>query len=357
MVSIVLQSAGPFLFYILLQIPVFFVGMVLSTAVERENWNRKTALKTYVSGQLVLWAILQIMAVPLILLRAHFNVLFFCFIIISAVLGVFGGWRYIHLEKKGFISAKKWFARLSPFARIVFIVFVCMVLLQVLSYYLGEHIDFDDARWLAESNDALTYGDMMTRNCSTGEYMGHFGVPKDITSPWALFFAILARILHVNVAVGAHTVYAPVALLISYIVYYLIAYELFDNTEARLIFLMMVSLINLFFAGTVFTQSVFSLIRIWQGKATVAAVIIPFLLYLAICINKRDERTDWIRLGVTCCAACLLSGMGISISGILAGVFGMYSIVAYHKWKRIGLWLIALSPAVVFSILYFYWKG
>ncbi len=357
MLSVFTQSIGSFLLYCIIQVPVFFVGMVISSKQEWAVWDSRCIVKTYVSGQMIIWAVMQVLAVPLIQLRAQFNVLFYCFMGIITFLAVFGCWRFLHIEKKSCISTKNRITSLSPVSVIIFVILIALVMLPFVSYFLGQHVDSDDARWLAEANDALEYGDMMTRDYSTGEYMGHFVIAKDIASPWPMFFAALAKLLHVNAAVSAHTLYAPIAILISYGIYYLIAYELFEKTESRFTFLFSVALINLFYAGTIYTQSVFSLVRIWQGKATVAAVIIPLLLYLAICINKRDDRIDWVRMGITCCAACLLSGMGIFMSGIMIAVFGAYSTLAYRRWKRIPVWLISIMPAIVFGIVYLYWKG
>ena len=71
----------------------------------------------------------------------------------------------------------------------------------------------------------------------------------------------------------------------------------------------MVAVINLFMAGNVYTQSVFTLTRIWQGKAIVAAVIIPLFLLLLLKIQKEDTVTNWLWLVCGGTAACLFSGI------------------------------------------------
>ena len=142
-----------------------------------------------------------------------------------------------------------------------------------------------------------------------------------------------------------------------YIIYYLIARELFAKKDARFTFLLLVTVINMFYSGTVYTQSVFSMVRIWQGKATVAAVIIPLLVYLFICINKRNNTSDWLLLPITCCGACLLSGMGISLSVFMILIYGLYNIIAYKNLKRIPMLILALLPSIVFSLIYFFFKG
>jgi len=354
-VNIVMQSLLPLAFYLLLQIMVFLTGINLNSGEELRRWDNRSILKTYISGQMLIWAVLQIIAVPMILCRNRFNALFYMFVVLVIVLGGNGCRLILKLKRKQLKVKNN--TDFPLFARIVCLALIILIVLQVFSYFLGQHIDQDDARWIAEANDALVYGDMMTRYVSTGDLVGGFETFRDVTSPWPMFFAILAKMLHINVPFAAHTLYAPVALLISYGVYYLIADELFEKAESRFAFLFTVAWINLFFAGTTHTQSVVTLVRIWQGKATVAAIIIPLLLYLAICINKRNERIDWIRLSVTGCAACLMSGMGISLGGILIAGIGAYSIMAYRRWNRIPYWLLSLAPAIGFFLVLFFLKG
>ena len=353
--SIVGQSLLPLVFYIMLQAVVFLVGINLNRRDELQSWNGSFIIKTYIYGQMGVWALLQVLAVPMILCRAHFNTLFYVFLVSIAVLGVLGFRRIVKFRNKQPMG--KMFPGLSVFARVICIAAVVLIILQILAYFLGQHIDQDDARWLAEANDALVYGDMMTRYVSTGGLVGWFETVRDVTSPWPMFFAIVAKILHTNVPLVAHTLYAPMALLASYGVYYLIATEIFAKLESRFVFLFSVAWINLFFAGTTHTQSVVTLIRIWQGKATVAGIFIPLILYLAVCINKRNEKTDWLRMTVVCCAACLTSGMGISLGGILIAVCGGYGVFAYRRWRRIPFWFLSMAPAMCFSLVFFFLKG
>ena len=357
MISIMKQCVFPMLLFMIIQIPVFFVGCNLNNKSEWQEWNSQTVLKTYICGQVVLWAFLQLIAVPMILCRVRFQPLFVVFLIAAVLLFVLGCWRFRHFPKSRNMSIRKWFFSLSPVIRIVFLAALALILFQVLTYFLGQHIDQDDARWLAEANDALVYGDLMTRSASTGELIGTFDTARDVTSPWPVFYAVMAKMIHSDTAVAAHTVYAPVALLLSYGTYWLLAGELFESADARVTFLFSVALINLFFAGTTYTQAVFTLVRIWQGKASVAGIIIPFLIYLFISINKRNNKSDWILVILTSFAACLMSGMGISLGGIICLIFGGYSIIAYRIWNRIPFWLLSLAPAIGYFSVFFCIRG
>ncbi len=304
---------------------------------------------TYLSGQLLLWAAFQVLAVPAVYFRAEFTLLFWMFsgfAVLLAALGVRSG-RRICFEKPEF--------SVFLFAAMMVIAFQCAV------YIFGMHLDEDDARWLAEANDALVKNKMLLHNPATGEYIGRFAgeMQKEIFSPWPFYIAWMSRFTGIGAATAAHTVYPPVLLCLSYAAYYELGRQLFRGRSERGIFLLMVAVINLFMAGNAHTQSVFTLTRIWQGKAVVAAVMIPLFLTLAVRLLKEDTFRNWLMLGVSGCAACLLSGMGIAIGILMIGVYGGYAIIrriAEHGidgWKRVPLWLLNMLPGLIYGIGYY----
>ncbi len=344
------EAVVPCLVYLVLQIIIMIAGLNI---VRDKELNIMVFLKSWIMGQMLLFAILQVVAVPMIVLNWRFSVLFWTYIGIVTILFGFGLQRLVKSKISLMIHWKS-FSWLS----IVLIVSASLVILsQSCIYFFGIHLDEDDSRWLAEANDALEYGHMMTVNFHTGELMEQFAEIRDVTSPWPMLFAILSRVLNTRVSIVAHTVYPTVELFLLYGIYYLIGTELLEKKEARFAFLLLAAVITYFYGGSVYTQGVFSLIRIWQGKATVAAVIIPCILYLFICINKRDRASDWMYLGMTGTAACLMSAMGVSISLIMIAVYGIYHIIVYLRWKRIPLFFLSIIPPLMFTLTYYYLKG
>lgn len=350
----------------------YFAGLLVKS---------KSASFSYLAGQLLLWAAFQVVAVPVVLFRADFSALFWIYAAIVAALTGFGI-RARHrdrLNRNVAVKRSAWYKRLSPFLVIALLV----IGYQMFVYIFGMHLDEDDARWIAEANDALAKNKMFIYNPATGEYIGWFQgeMLKDVFSPWSMYLAWLSRATGIKTAVIAHTVYPPILLGLSYSAYYEIGCQLFrgeKKVHERGIFLLMVSVINLFFAGNVYTQSVFALTRIWQGKAVVAAVMIPTIAMVFLRIQKPRRRRskarkgnrvmfgsmpDWILLIVagTCC--CLFSGMGISIGFYIIVVYGAWVAVqmiiatALGKsdgWRgcaaRIGLLIAAVLPSIVYSL-------
>ena len=326
-------------------------------------FRSKSISFTYLVGQLLLWAVFEIIAVPCINLRTTFTTLFLIYtgVVIALVIPGCFALRTRAMQR----SRGNWKAWLSPFLVIAMLV----IAFQMCVYIFGMHLDEDDARWIAEANDALVKNRMLLHNPATGEYIGRFvgEMVKDVFSPWSMYLAWLSRMTGIRAATMAHTVYAPVLLGLCYLTYYEMGKCLFKEKSERGIFLLMVSVINLFMAGNVYTQSVFTLTRIWQGKAVVAAVMIPAIMMIFLRIGEEDSVQNWELLIIAGICSCLFSGMGIAIGLLMIAVYGFYAIIrglivnknekGLKRLKRIPLWLCSMVPGIIYGLAYLQLKG
>lgn len=336
---------------VLLTILLFALPMAVGGIFRNKSFSF-----TYLSGQFVMWAAFEVIGVVAIYFRASFTLLFWIYTAMVVLLLGFGvrGWR-----KMGFSGFKK------PEFSIFMILALLVIAYECTIYIFGMHLDEDDARWIAEANDALVKDRMLLHNPATGEYIGRFvgEMVKDVFSPWAFYLAWMSRLTGVKAVVLAHTAYPPVLLCLSYLVYFEMGKCLFKKNPERWIFVLMVSVINLFMAGNVYTQSVFTLTRIWQGKAVVAAVMIPAVLMAILRIQNEDTVGNWLFLAVIGTACCLFSGMGIAIGLLSVFVYGGYVIIRAlilgwkNGLKRIPLWLLCLVPEIVYGLGYLTLKG
>lgn len=327
-----------FMILVILIIPVL-VGVLL---------RRDSLFSSYLYGHIILWALFQVVAVPAVQLRWSFNGLFWIYICLVTVLIVLGIKKIPELIK----TIHK------PHMDIAIILALIIIVFQMCMYIFGQHLDEDDARWIAEANDALTKNKMYLYNPATGDYIGAFRgeMIKDVYSPWAMYIAVISRFIALRPAIVAHTIYAPLLLMMSYIVYYNIGKLLFKGGVERSLFLLTTVVVNLFFSGNPHTQSTFTLVRIWQGKAVVASVIIPLIYMLYLYIEFDDRRKNWTSLIICGSASCLFSVMGISISLIMIGVLGFYAVVK-KRWNRIGYLIVAMLPAILYGYGYIVMKG
>ena len=335
---------------IMISLP-FFVGCV---------FRSRSIICTYLFGQLLMWALFQISAVPQVFFRVPFTTLFWSYTILVTVFAVLGMISYRTMKfRKPEISMFHVFALLP-------IAYQCGL------YLIGMHYNDDDARWIAEANDALVKNKMLLYHPATGEYIGRFAgeMVKDVFSPWSMYLAWMSYASGIKAVIIAHTIYAPVLLALCYCVYSEIGAELFKGKNERGIFLLMVSVINMYMAGNGYTQAAFSLVRIWQGKAVVAAIMIPTMILCSLRIlGKQEEEEEngyttgngmlLIIAGASC---CLFSGMGIAIGLLVIGVYGLYMVFygltkKAASWKSIIYWFLSMTPSMVYGLAYMWLKG
>lgn len=300
----------------------------------------------YVLGQMSLWAMFQMIAVPFVLLKGSFSVLFWIFIVCAGALSLYGIW----------IAAHHSVSLCVPYPDSIMMWMACfvaaaLIILQLEYYIFGVHLDSDDARWIAEAGDAITKNTLFLHNPATGEYLGLFQgeMLKEVYSPFPLYIAVLSKMTMMKPAVMAHSVFAPLMLVLSYMSFARLAQLLFNGFSERVIFVLGVAAITLFFHGGSSTAAAFTLIRIWQGKAVVAGVMIPVILSQIVLIQKQNLVRNWLILGLMGCAGSMLSGMGILLSLIMIGGYGIY-IIFCNRLKGVFLWLVAMTPAAVFEV-------
>ncbi len=326
------------------------VGFVFHKKGDVITWG--SFLKSYLYGQFLMWAAFQILAVPMILLKTSFTLLVVSFSVLMAATVALGIIRIIKSPRNFKIKIP-----IAPAIWAMFLATIILIGFQAYKYISSMHIDQDDARFIAEANDAFYYNKMLLHQPETGEYFGNFsGVPiRDVYSPWPIYLAALSKLTATTPSALAHTYYAPLLLVISYLAYACMGTKLFKGTSERVIFLFLVAVIHLYFAGPAINEGappVHTLTRIWQGKGVVEAIAIPGIIYQLLTIQEDNSPTNWIVLTVMCCGSCLLSGLGIVLSLILIGIFGLY-IICCKRIKSIWWFLLSIAPAGVFEVIYY----
>lgn len=310
-------------------------------------FRRRGLMETYVFGQVFMWALFQILAVPLVLLRLSFDALWISYALALLPFFIMGICRIRKQEIMPKVRPDLWTCAA-----------VFVILFQAGMYLLGQHVDEDDARWIAEANDALLRNRMLLDNPATGRYIGHFAgeMLKDVFSPFSMYMAVLSRWTMIRPPVMAHTLYAPVLLLISYMLCALTGRELFSRKREQGIFVLGCAVVNLFYAGNTMTQSVFTLTRIWQGKAVVAAVIMPLFLLLFLRLSREQGKDGWLWLAAAGTGACLFSGMGVPAALILTCVYGGCVLIS-GRVRQIPYLLLCMVLPVLYGLGYFWLKG
>ena len=215
------------------------------------------------------------------------------------------------------------------------------------------HIDDDDAFYVATASTTLETDTVFQYNAYTGDE--YESLPsRYVLSPFPIFEAGLSRLYGVPSTVLGHTGMFLIFLPVAYFVYDLLGSFFWKNKrKERGLFLLFLAWMNIFGYYSVYTMSTFLLIRIWQGKAVLASVLLPYLLCLCISffLEKKQE-ISWVPLVLANISCCLLSSMGVILAPLLTGCFFIISLIVRRDWKRVLVGFLCCLPSIALGIVY-----
>lgn len=348
----------------------------------QRTWNG--CLFRYVSGTVLEWCVFQLLAVPLIMREASFSTAVTLWLVIEILLCALGvflilrerageaagrsrvrsgeGTRSRNFRQEGLeeVPARETETKREKLYLLILVAaLLILILFQAGKYFFQMHIDDDDSRFVAEAVESYMKNTMLTLNPANGAY-GRLRVAKrveiykDIVSPWPVWLALNGKVMGIHPAIAAHTILPVFLLLMSYAVYWLIGSRLFRGRRvSAALFTLFVALINLFFSGSANTQSEFTLARIWQGKAVVAAILVPavFLAFL-IAMEMRNGRCLFL-FTLLDLAACLTTSSGLGILAVEIFVLVLYLLVSQRRWKQLYMLPVTVLPSLVYMLLYY----
>ncbi len=231
-----------------------------------------------------------------------------------------------------------------------------LILLQAWILARYQHIDDDDARFVAEEVSAVVHDTMLVDDPieDTFMYWDVGETRKDLASPWTMFVAACCRIVDVAPAIFSHTLFPFFMILICYGVYALIGQVLFaGDWEKTALFLIFLSVLHIWDYTSTHTLGSMLLLRIWQGKAVVASFIIPllFFLFFQILQQRKTGRYPAV-LYLVSFAGSLPSGIGIVIVPVLTAIYGIVDFCCHRNWKKTLLIWCSAAPCGLYLVYY-----
>jgi len=305
----------------------------------------KGLAKSFVLGLIAMWGICQFVTVPFVLLKADFRIVFGIFCVVVVGICIYGIY-------------KKWFPKFCIKTDTVSQKLALVIMLLAIGAFLTanivlQHTDADDSRFVVNAVDIIRTNTMFLTNPATGEALEVWEgeLIKDVTSPWAVFIACLAKSTGIHATIMAHTFMPVMLLLMACCVFWLLSEEFFGkDISSRCILVCLVLLLNVYGYYSVYSAETFLMTRIWQGKAVVAGIGVPLLILEFLWLYRQEEKKSlYILLLITQFGLCLLSGMGIIIGAIMAGCYGLVYGIAKKNWKM----LIAMWASVIPNVVYY----
>lgn len=316
--------------------------------------RRTRKITELLTGGLVLFFFFfEILALCAVFFRWKFHTLYWLVLGVSAVLfvsSIIRNWDFIMKliqfkqkeETKKYTGSRLWY--------------VPAIVLIVFQMYMGifyTHIDDDDAFYVATASTTLETDTVFQYNAYTGDE--YETLPsRYVLSPFPIFEAVLSRLYNVPSTVLAHTGMFLIFLPIAYFVYDLFGYFFWkEKRKERGLLLLLLAWMNLFGYYSVYTMSTFLLIRIWQGKAVLAAVILPLLFYYLMQAYKNGyQKQNCVMIFLTTGAAALTSSMGIFLAPIMVALGAFSGIIQTRKIGVAFKLLAGCIPCIILAGIY-----
>ena len=348
---------------LILGIFLLVIPTLTGTILGKEKGTTENPVYCWISGQMLLWAGFLVLCVPLILRKHPFSYACTLFhgyqgvLLLAAIfIMIFRMRRRVRgaeIEDKK--RNRKSVGRPTIIWWIAFWLLLCLqwVLTIFLAYEEGDDAFYFATATITEQSNTM-YLILPYTGFSTGLDARH-GL-----APFPVWIAYLAKVSGIPALVVAQVI-LPLALMgMAYGIYYLIAKKLCTGKEETVpMFMVLTEVLFLFGGYSLFTAENFLLVRAAQGKAVIACIILPFLLYLVMRmldkLNKQEKSGAgfWLLMAATTTAACLCSTLGTILSSMLLGIAGLCTAVSYRKGRILIPMALCCVVPVCMALLYF----
>lgn len=332
-------------------------------------------------GFILMWAVFQLIAVPFVLTAGKFRQVELLFEAAGWTLLIAGALLFALRLRSG--SAKRLLLwgkerlksvrrREGIFCLLLWGVFLITLLFQMLQAYRLAYADGDDAYYIPISTAANLGGGMYAIDSYTG-------APTTLDlrhglAPFPIWVSFIAAKCGVNAAVAAHSLIPLVLIPVTYVLYLEIGRLLCRGVAAGEgaeqggqqmllpVFMIFVSLLQIFGNYSIYPASTFLLTRTRQGKAALGNVILPFLVLLLYRMAEEVKKQGragmrnvlWLMAAMT--AGCLCSTMSGFLCGMLVMLTAVLLFVLYRKPHILWQGALGCMPGVVYAMLYLRFK-
>lgn len=318
---------------------------------------RAAWVRTYVYGWLVLFASFEFVCVPFVVRLGKFsaftrlyNLVVWLLFSASVILWIVRKISSRKRENGRRVSAK---AGQSAGAVILWIIILMLLTAQMIYLYFYQHLNGDDAYYVAQSVLTDYHDTMFQRDSYTGAVLG-LDV-RHALSAIPVFITWLSRMCGIHPTIMCHSILAPVLLALMYGVYLLLGQQLFRKNRAYVpVFLLFLNIWYLWGNVSIYTSETFAYTRTWQGKSVFANIIIPLAFYflLELLANKKAE--TYALLSMLSVAGVLVTTASVYLLSMLYIIAGIWALITQRQKKTLMYLILCCVPSLVYGALYCY---
>lgn len=329
--------------------------------------QKKDPLAVYLAGFLLSLAVFQIIAVPVILIMPwgfpQIVILYSAALAVLSAVGLIAGRGVL----KRMVGAGKvlWDKR-SRFSVETFIYWLLaggLIAFQVYMAYTRAFFDGDDAYYVAQSVIAeqsnVLYRILPYTGLTTTVDVRH------ALASLPVWEAYLARISGIHPAIIAHSLLPLVIIPVTYLFYFQIGKRLLKKDCRKMaVFMIFVSVLQIFGNTSIYTNATFFLMRTWQGKSMLCNMVLLAVLWclLSLWDKRKEEGAEnqagwWMVLCAVNVVAAMATTMGAFLTGLLIAVVGLVTAVRDRRPQVLLKLAASCIPCIVYLAVYVVLEG
>lgn len=261
----------------------------------------------------------------------------------------------INFKKLKNIFIENGMKKLKAYPILLLALALILIFIQLFVLFKCAHIDDDDAFYVATATTTIDTHSLFKYAAQTGREYGNDFPDRYTLGPFPIYLAILSYFVNIRPAILCHTILPVIFIFLVYIIYALIANEIFDNDKKSiLLFLILMSFINIWGNYSIRSTFSFLLFRIWQGKSMLANFILPvcWLIFLKV-YNSKFLIKSCILFFILSFAGCLTTTMGIIMLPITLGVLSVLFCIKDKIISYVIKIIITCFPCFLYGIIYF----
>ena len=233
-----------------------------------------------------------------------------------------------------------------------------LVVIQTVVIVYAYQFTLDAAYYVANVATSLETDSLNIYDPYTGDWQDHFEM-RYFFATYPMNDAVVCQIFKIHPLLQTKIIMSSIAVILTNMVYYMIARELFGKKRESVFFLMLFAGIIHFFFITIFTSSNFLITRSYEGKNLLGNVVLPGILYLYIRMLGRKKNTaEWVLLFLVCFGSTVLSSSSNMLVPAAMSVLMIPLAVFKRDWKVIPKYLVCILPCLIMLVVYVaYVKG
>lgn len=294
-----------------------------------------------VSGYILEFALVELIGIPVVIYVVYngfstFMKVLVPVLILLAILGLCVAFCCKKKEKRQDFYAvggrfDSFFGEISLEGKLLWILFLAMVLFQMYMSFTRASFDGDDAYYGVQALIAQQVDTLYRVNPYTGR-----SAPLDVRHALALFpvwEALAGSISGIHATIICHSVIPLVFIPLTYLIYYQIGKTLFARKRELLpMFMLLLGLWQMFGNVSLYTTETFFLTRTWQGKSFAGNFVIPAVIWIFLRLYEDEKKAVWwILLGALNLAGGASSSLAVMLSCLMTMGFGFLFAVSKRR--------------------------